>query len=209
MGRRSADAAARHVRLRRLGRTAPKAVLGPRPGGDQAALLFEQPGLFAFASELQAFRQLDEFRPTVDLQAIDLYLHYQYIPALYSIFREGRKLPPARFLVVDQQGTSRGPTRYWDLEFRPDRSLDEAGWVERIDAALRETVSAHLVSDVPLGAFLSGGTDSSTVVAYMSRVLADPVKTFTIGHPLDDYDERRWARRSGQGVWRRLLRASR
>jgi asparagine synthase (glutamine-hydrolysing) len=76
--------------------------------------------------------------------------------------------------------------------------LDEAGWIERIDSALRETVSAHLVSDVPFGAFLSGGADSSTVVAYMSQILTEPVKAFTIGHPVDDYDERRWAREAAK-----------
>lgn len=157
-----------------------------------------QPGLVAFASEMRAFHALKEFAPTLDLQAIDLYLHYQYIPAPYSIYREVRKLPPAHYLQVDRDGRIAGPTRYWDLHFQPDRALDESQWLERIDAALEETVSTHLVSDVPFGAFLSGGIDSSTVLAYMSRVLRDPVKAFTIGHQFDSYDERPWAREAAE-----------
>ena len=166
--------------------------------GMKPLFYLEQPGLFAVASELQAFQALEEFQPTLDVQAIDMYLHYQYIPAPLTIYKETRKLPPAHYLVVNADGTHGAPVRYWDVVFRPDRSCDEDEWIERIDAALRETVSVHLVSDVPFGAFLSGGIDSSSILAYMSELLPEPVRAFTIGHRAADYDERRWAEEAAQ-----------
>ena len=153
-----------------------------------------QNGYLAFASEMQALTTLPDFATEIDLQAIDAYLHYQYIPAPLSIYRQVRKLLPGHSLLIDtQSATPEKPKRYWRLQFAPDRSLNEAEWVERIDAALEETVRTHLVSDVPFGAFLSGGIDSSTIVAYMSRILQTPVKAFCIGHADKDYDERNWA----------------
>lgn len=152
-----------------------------------------EPDRFVAGSELQAFRTLAGFRPTIDMHAVDLYLHYQYVPAPFTIYREVRKLPPAHYLVVNEDGSHGRPIRYWDVAFRPDRSSGEGEWLERIDSAMRDTVSAHLVSDVPFGAFLSGGVDSSVVLAYMSQLLQVPVQAFTIGHAAADYDERRWA----------------
>jgi len=151
---------------------------------------FNTPGLFAFASEIRSFRYLDGFRSTLDLQALDIYLHFQYIPAPLTIFQEVKKLPPAHYMLVSANGNTTGPSRYWDVEFQPDRSLNEKEWIERLDSALQETVQAHLVSDVSFGAFLSGGVDSGTVVGYMSQVLREPVNTFTVGFDDAAYDER-------------------
>jgi len=155
---------------------------------------FVQNGVFGFASELQAFEALTEFDPSIDMQALDVYLQFQYIGAPFTIFREARKLPPAHWMRVRPDGSVSGPHRYWNLEFEPDESTSEAEWIERLDAALRDTVSAHLVSDVPFGAFLSGGVDSSTVVAYMSEILTEPVHTFSIGYEEEEYDESDHAR---------------
>jgi asparagine synthase (glutamine-hydrolysing) len=162
--------------------------------GIKPLYVLQQGGVVGFASELQAFDVLPEFDPTTDLQAIDLYLQFQYIPAPYTIFREVRKLPPAHWMRISDDGRIEGPQRYWNLEFHADESLGEAEWIERLDAALRESVTAHLISDVPFGAFLSGGVDSSTVVAYMSEVLREPVKTFSIGFEESEYDETSYAR---------------
>lgn len=151
---------------------------------------FSSPRMFAFASEIRAFRDLDGFTSAVNLEAIDLFLHFQYIPAPISAYRDVRKLLPAHYLVVRADGSSVGPKRYWDVQFNPDRSVAEPEWIERLDAALRETVAAHLVSDVPFGAFLSGGVDSGTVVGHMSGVLSEPVRTFTIGFEDGAFDER-------------------
>lgn len=155
-------------------------------------------GRTAFASELQAFKVLDGFRPTLDIEAVDLYLHFQYIPAPYTIYREIRKLPPAHYIVIGADGRTEGPQRYWDVKFQPDYSLTEDEWIERLDAGLRESIGLHLVSDVPFGAFLSGGVDSSMVVAYMSDILKEPPQTFTIGSEHAEYDERSYARQVAQ-----------
>ncbi len=166
--------------------------------GIKPLLYWEQPGLFGVASEMQALQVHPQFDGTIDPAAIDMYLHYQYIPAPHSIYREVRKLPPAHYLIVRADGSHGEPRRYWDFAFQPDRSLNEAEWIERLDAALRETIATHLISDVPFGAFLSGGLDSSTVVAYMQRELQSPVQTFTIGHSSPAYDERAWAIEAAQ-----------
>ncbi len=162
--------------------------------GIKPLVYFQSPGLFAFASELQALRALPEFPPQIDLQALDLYLNYQYIPAPFSIYRSARKLPPAHYLVVEADGTVLGPRQYWELRFRPNYRMREGEWVERLDAELRDTVRLHLVSDVSFGAFLSGGLDSSSVVAYMSQVMNQPVKTFSIRFDSEEYDESPYAR---------------
>jgi asparagine synthase (glutamine-hydrolysing) len=162
--------------------------------GIKPLYVLQQGGVVAFASELQAFNALPEFEPATDLQAIDLYLQFQYIPAPFTIYREVRKLPPAHWMRIADGGAIEGPHRYWNLEFHADESLSEGEWVERLDAALRESVTAHLISDVPFGAFLSGGVDSSTIVAYMSEVLREPVKTFSIGFEESEYDETSYAR---------------
>lgn len=152
------------------------------------------PGLFAFASELQAFEAIPSFRPTIDLRALDLYLHFQYIPAPFSIFREVRKLPPAHYVTLDWRGGTEGAKRYWKLAIEPENGLSEADWLDRLDAGLRDTIRHHVVSDVPFGAFLSGGIDSSTVVAYMSQVLEQPVHTFSITFDDPEFDEGDFAR---------------
>lgn len=148
----------------------------------------------AFASELQALTILPEFPAEIDLEAVDQFLHYQYVPAPRTIYHGVQKLEPAHFMVIRANGETSGPQRYWKLEFTPDRTLNAQQWQERIQAELHETVRLHLVSDVPFGGFLSGGIDSSLVVATMSDILDQPVKAFCIGHPNPDFDERQWAR---------------
>ncbi len=152
-----------------------------------------QNDFLAFASEIQGLTCLSDLSLTPSIAAIDLYLHYQYIPAPHSIYNEICKLPPGHTLLLQLGKPVPKPRRYWSMTFQADRSLSESQWIERLDAALTETVKTHLVSDVPFGAFLSGGLDSSTVVSYMSRLLSDPVKTFCIGHEDSKYDERNWA----------------
>ncbi len=132
-----------------------------------------------FASEIKALLRFPELSPEIDEQALDLYLTYGYIPSPFTIFRGIRKLPPAHFLIAERGRTVvRG---YWDF-IPADRSTRSEGeYREALRERLRESVRMHLVSDVPLGAFLSGGLDSSTVVALMSETLPGPVKTFSIG----------------------------
>ena len=92
---------------------------------------------------------------------------FLYIPSPKTIFRGIRKLPPASYLLLDAEGGEPVIRRYWQLEFRPEAGRGEAEWIEGLRAQLADAVQSHLVSDVPIGAFLSGGVDSGSVVALM------------------------------------------
>ena len=129
-----------------------------------------------------------------DLTAIDHYLTYGYVPTPMSAFRGLAKVPPGHYVEISGAGTVT-VSRYWRLRYRPKLTLseDEAG--ERVRACLREAVRRRLIADVPLGAFLSGGVDSSAVVALMSELTGAPVKTFSVGFEDDEYNELPWARR--------------
>ena len=141
----------------------------------------------AFASETKAFLAEPSFSPRPDLEGISHYLSLQYVPSPWSAFEGVRKLPPAHYLVVCE-GRIR-VERYWRLNYRdkPHRTEEEA--CDELIARLEEAVRLRLISDVPLGAFLSGGIDSSVTVALMARLGSGPVKTFSIGFEEKEYDE--------------------
>lgn len=141
-----------------------------------------------FASELQAFHQLESRPRRLDLQALDAYLELQYVPAPHTIFQEVRKLPPGCTLTIQANGVGK-MRHYWKLGFHPETGISEREWLDRLDACLEEAVRLHLIADVPVGAFLSGGVDSPTVVAYMSKALDRPARTFSIGFPDAHADE--------------------
>jgi asparagine synthase (glutamine-hydrolysing) len=147
---------------------------------------------FFFASEIQALYAVPEIPRTLDWTALDLYFANFYIPSPYSIYREIRKLPPASFMVLDGEQCS--ISKYWALDYAPklDISFEEAK--ERLLSLLEDATRIRLCSDVPLGCFLSGGVDSSTIVALMSRFSSGPVKTFSIGFQDKQFDETRYAR---------------
>lgn len=151
-------------------------------------------GKLVFGSEIKCLLQTDAVSKDVDVSALDAYFTYLYVPAPATFFRDVRELPPAHVLVFDREGIS--TRRYWDLEFNVDRGHDEQYFVDAFRARFCQAVRARLVSDVPLGALLSGGVDSSAVVAAMSEYATGPVKTFTIGYDAGGYyyDERRHAR---------------
>ena len=149
-------------------------------------------GRLIFASEIKAILQDRHLSREIDLQALSDYLTYHYIPAPKTIFKQIRKLPPAHILLCDQDGISL--QRYWTLQYQPDEKMSEIDFIEQIREKLCEAVQIRLMSDVPLGAFLSGGIDSSAVVAFMSQVMDQPVKTFSIGFGAQDYNELEYAR---------------
>jgi len=145
-------------------------------------------GVLSFASELRALLQDPEVPREVEPEAIDAYLAYGYVPAPGSIFRGVSKLPPAHRLVY-QEG-SLAIERYWRLDYAAKRRVvDPQELHEQIRASLRTAVRRRLVADVPVGAFLSGGIDSSAVVAAMAEQSPRPVKTFSIGFPEEAFDE--------------------
>ncbi|MFL5700619.1 MAG: asparagine synthase (glutamine-hydrolyzing), partial [Ktedonobacteraceae bacterium] len=124
--------------------------------------------------------------------ALDEYLTYLCVPAPNTLFNGIFKLPAAHILVYEDGQIS--TRRYWELPFIPTCQDDEATAIERTRALLQEAVEVRLMSEVPLGAFLSGGVDSSVVVGLMSQVMSRPVKTFSIGFEEDDYSELPYAR---------------
>ena len=152
-------------------------------------------GGITFASEMLALLEDPDVPRDIDPEAIDAYLALGYVPAPRSAFRSVAKLPPAHTLVLED-GAAR-VSRYWHLDHltQGEQACDEAEACERIREALRRATRRRLVSDVPLGAFLSGGVDSSAVVAAMAQETSGPVKTFSIGFDRESFDERRHARR--------------
>jgi asparagine synthase (glutamine-hydrolysing) len=146
----------------------------------------------AFASEPKAFLAESGFTPTPDPVALSAYLTYQYVPSPMSAFAGVKKLPPAHCLLVENGHVS--VRRYWKLSYATKSRLTEQEAVEELGVRLREAVKIRLMSDVPLGAFLSGGIDSGAVVALMSELGAGPVRTFSIGFEQKEYDELQYAR---------------
>jgi asparagine synthase (glutamine-hydrolysing) len=145
-------------------------------------------GVLSFASELRALLQDPGVPREIDPAAIDAYLAYGYVPAPLSAFRGVEKLPPGHRLLF-QDGALR-IERYWRLDYSAKLVVDDPRELdERIRASLRTAVAKRLVADVPVGAFLSGGIDSSAVVAAMAEQSSEPVKTFSIGFADEAFDE--------------------
>jgi asparagine synthase (glutamine-hydrolysing) len=150
---------------------------------------------FAFASELAALLADPRTAADVSPAALDLYLTLQYVPAPESIFRQIQKLPAGHLLTV-ACGQTPQLRRYYDLSYRPfDEPLDETEVVQRTRALVEDAVRVRMMSDVPLGAFLSGGLDSSIVVACMAAASSKPVQTFSVGFVGAEVDELPFARR--------------
>ncbi|MDD5132684.1 MAG: asparagine synthase (glutamine-hydrolyzing) [bacterium] len=145
-------------------------------------------GALVFASELKALLAWPGFQPGIDPEAIHYFITYQYVPSPLTIFKEIRKLPPASILECSADGKIE-IYRYWDLDFRPKIKVNETEAAELVREKLTAAVKMRLLSDVPLGAFLSGGLDSSIIVGLMSCLSSQPVKTFSIGFEEDDFSE--------------------
>lgn len=147
-----------------------------------------------FGSELKAVVAAGKFSRELDSEAISDYFSLGYIPAPKTIYRGVRKVLPGHFVVVKFDG-SRQERAYWDLSFRNVETRTEADWCERLRHQLCDATKVRLLSDVPLGAFLSGGVDSSSVVAMMARLMNQPVTTCSIGFAEKEYDESGYAKR--------------
>lgn len=146
---------------------------------------------FMFASEIKSLVASGLANKKLDLEALHLYFTFGYIPAPWTIYHKIRKLPPAHYLVVESGEVI--IKRYWSIStYRCQLSLNEAE--EHLLYLLRESVRGHMISDVPVGAFLSGGIDSSTIVALMSEISDRPVTTCTVGYEDNKfYDESKYA----------------
>lgn len=162
--------------------------------GIKPVVFFYDKNTFAFASELQAIKAVKEFIPEIDIQAIDQYLHLQYIPAPKTIYKNVYKLLPGHYITIDFEFNMSEQKSYYDFMFQPVSNLTKAEFIDELDRVLRDSVEKHLVSDVDYGAFLSGGIDSSMIVNYMSQILNKPVKTFSIGFENDSNSELEYAK---------------
>ncbi|MDB4470831.1 asparagine synthase (glutamine-hydrolyzing) [Deltaproteobacteria bacterium] len=151
---------------------------------------------FVFASEVKAILEHPVIERELDHSALADYLQLQYVPFPKTIFRQVKKLPPGYTLKIDlsNDGLQATERKYWDLHYAPDSSLSESDWCEQLREKLAEAVRIRMISDVPLGAFLSGGVDSSAVVAFMAKAQSAPVKTFSIGFKEEDFSELKYAR---------------
>ena len=150
---------------------------------------------FFFASELKALAQHPDFRPEIDRDALALFLRYNYVPAPFTVYRGIAKLEPGSFLTLDRAAAEPRIEEYWSgakaaetgvadpLRLSPEEMIDA------LEQLLESSIGQQMIADVPLGAFLSGGVDSSTVVALMQKLSSRPVKTFTIGFHEKSYNE--------------------
>ncbi|MEK6406353.1 MAG: asparagine synthase (glutamine-hydrolyzing), partial [Acidobacteriota bacterium] len=162
----------------------------------------DTPAGFAFASEIKALLAIPGAERSVDLAALDQFMTFLWTPDPKTAFRGVSKLPPGHYLVY--RGGKAEVSEYWDLKFEKDDSISEAEWIERVREQVARSVRAQMLADVPLGAFLSGGIDSSAIVALMSGVSALKPTTYTFGFRREDLrydileDDMKYARVVGE-----------
>jgi len=166
--------------------------------GKKPLVYRHEPGRLLLASELKSLLQLDDVPRDIDHSSLDAYLTYQYVPHPRTIFRGISKLPPGHVAVFAEDRFDVRP--FWRPDFASERKWTRQDAVDALRETLTSAVKMRMRSDVPLGAFLSGGIDSSIIAALMQRASTTPIKTFTIGFPVKDYDERSFARKVAQHI---------
>lgn len=164
--------------------------------GQKPLLYAEVPNGIVFGSEIQAIAINKDVELAIDPMALDDYLTLLYVPAPKTIFRNIKKLRPGNFLTITAADTQQ--RRYWDVDFNTVENLDEREAVDATVNMINDAVKLHLGSDVPVGAFLSGGIDSTTVVCTMAKLLPQGFSTFTAGFGLENFEERQYARKSAE-----------
>lgn len=164
--------------------------------GEKPLYYYQGPNSIVFASEIKALLVRSDVPRELDLEGLDTFLTYEFIIAPHTIFKGIRKLSPAHLMTIEA-GVLK-VERYWDVPWDVDESKSEEEWAEELRDKLDRAVRAQMMSDVPLGAFLSGGIDSSSVVAYMSRASDRPIKTFSISFSEGSYDESSYSRQVAQ-----------
>ncbi len=160
--------------------------------GKKPLVYRHEPGRLLFASQLKSLLQVAGVPRHIDPQALDEYLTYQYVPHPRTIWQGISKLPPGHLAIYREDRLEVRP--YWQPDFRVEDRLPTGEYAARLRGQLAAAVEARLQSEVPLGAFLSGGVDSTIVVGLMRQLIAGPLRTFSIGFPVPEYDETRYAR---------------
>ena len=169
-----------------------KLVLSRDRVGKKPLFYYHDGSRIIFGSEIKAILKVPGVSREIDLQAVSDYLSFLYVPAPKSIFQKIRKVLPGHYVVVSASGIRE--VKYWDLSFAETDELSESQWCERLLDAYHEAVRIRLMSDVPLGAFLSGGVDSSSVVALMQNLVKGPIVTSSIGFDEKEFNELPYAR---------------
>jgi asparagine synthase (glutamine-hydrolysing) len=167
-------------------------MLGRDRPGKKPLLYFYKNGIFCFSSEFSSLLASELIDKEIDPKAIHYYLTFGYIPAPMTIYKDVYKLSPAHILILKNGEIN--IKQYWSLDYTKKIKISEEDAADEILRLLKEAVKIRMYSDVPLGAFLSGGIDSSTVVALMSQLTGKQVKTFSIGFEEEDYSELKFAR---------------
>lgn len=150
---------------------------------------------FVFGSEIKAILKCQDIDKTLSYDGLDSYFAFGYITSDLSIYKNIKKLQPGNYLLLSfNRKVNLNIRKYWEISFEPDYSKTENQWSEEIESILSETIKLHMIADVPIGAFLSGGVDSSSVVAMMAKHSKIPVKTFSIGFKEEKFNELKFAR---------------
>lgn len=166
--------------------------------GQKPLFVYRDAEKLIFGSELKAILAHPDVDRTLDPAAVEDYLAFGMVPGSRSIFARVRKLPAAHSLTVKDSHFDVEPRRYWKLQFQPDAARTIDDWKAAVAAKLTETVVAHRIADVPVGAFLSGGLDSSTVVSALAAQGGSKLKTFSIGFDEAEFSELPYARQVAQ-----------
>jgi len=149
-----------------------------------------------FASEINALKTISDIDFSVDFEALDLYLEYQFIPSPWTIYKGIRKLHPAHYILVDSKKFT--TKQYWDVNYCKKLNISFPEAVEEAEEKIQQAVRKRMISDVPLGALLSGGVDSSLVVYFMSKLSNTPIKTFSAGFKEESFNELPYAEKVSQ-----------
>lgn len=168
--------------------------------GKKPLFYFKNNECFIFSSELSGIKEHPAMPYELNLQSIHDYLSLQYIPCPDTVFKGVRKLPPAHYLELDLTSGESIVERYWQVDYSSKTGLNFEDATMKLREMLFASVNRRLMSDVPFGAFLSGGLDSSIIVGIMSKLCSQPVKTFTIGFNEAKYDERAFARAAAEAI---------
>lgn len=168
--------------------------------GIKPLFIAELPNAILFGSEMKSLLATGLVPTDIDWQALDHYLAYTFVPTPRTIYRAIRKVVPGSTLTISRHGKIKAET-YWQVPDAPAEPRSEAHWLEHVESTFKAAVQSHLVSDVPVGAFLSGGVDSGLMVAMMASIMDRPVETFTVGFAEAGaafIDERVYARQIAQ-----------
>ncbi len=154
---------------------------------------------FVFGSEIKSILQSKNIDKTLSNDAINSYFAFGYISSDLSIYDKIKKLQPGHYLLLSiKPKPAIVIHKYWDIHFEPDYSKSEKQWIDEIDASLNDAVKSHMISEVPMGAFLSGGVDSGSVVSIMAKNSNEPINTFSIGFKDEKFSELKNAREIAQ-----------